>query len=212
MKLYTSTFAPNPRKIETLIKAKGLSIDDINNLEVVFLDIGKGEHQTPEFKKINPLGLLPVLVLEDGTVLNDSQAICKYLDAVLEGDSLMGSDIVHNAKITAMTRNAEFHVMYNMMIAFQHGHPARAVTNRQVTGMSEDSIRRVIESLPYFDHILKDNDYLVNNQLSLADIVLYLGLDFGRINKFKPNDAAVVGENVARFYERIHEKFGLKRS
>lgn len=211
MQLYTSSFPPNPRKVETLIQAKGLNINDIPNLEVIRIDLGKGEHLTPEFKRLNPLGLLPVLVLEDGTVLNDSQAICDYLDAVLAGESLMGSDVVHNAKITAMIRNAEFHVMYNMMLAFQHGHPARASLQPQVAGMREDSLRRVVDSLPYFDKILQDSTYLVADKLSFADIVLYLGLDFGRVMKFKASDSSVVGEHVARFYTMMDEKFGVKK-
>lgn len=210
MKLYTSIFAPNPRKVETLIKAKGLDINDIDNLHIILLDIGKDEHLTPEMLQLNPLGLLPILELEDGTVLNDSQAICEYLDGALEGDSMMGSDPIHAAKITAMTRNAEFHVLYNMMLAFQHGHPARASTN-QVTGMSEDSLNRVKKALPYFDNILKHHDYLVDDQLSFADIVLYLGLDFGRVMKFRAEDASLVGENVAKFYQRMSDKFGVKK-
>lgn len=211
MKLYTISFAPTPRKVELLIRAKELDINEISNFEVVQVDLAKGEQLSPEFKQLNPLGLLPVLVLEDGTVLNDSQAICEYLDDVLEGERMMGSDPVQSAKITAMSRNAEFHVMYNLMLAFQHGHPARANLNPQVSGMSEDSMRRVKNSLPYFDTILQEADYLVDNRLSFADIVLYIALDFGRVMKLKADDGAVVGGNLARFYTMMNEKFGAKK-
>ena len=212
MKLYTADFPPNPRKVDCLIKVKDLDINDIHNLEVINIDIAKGEHKTPEFLAINPLGLLPVLVLDDGTILNDSQAVCDYLDSRLEGNGkrVMGSDTLQRAEITAMTRNAEFHVMYNMMLAFQHGHPARASMGNQVAGMAEDSIERVKQALPYFDAILAKHKYLLCERLTFADIVLYLGLDFGRVMKFSPKDASVVGENVARFYEQMNERFGKK--
>lgn len=211
MKLYTSDFPPNPRKVECLLKAKDLDINNIHNLEVIYLDIAKGETKTPEFLAINPLGLLPVLVLDDGTILNDSQAVCDYLDARLEGNGkrLMGSDMLHQARITAMTRNAEFHVMYNAMLAFQHGHTARA-SQPQVQGMAENSLERIKQALPYFDNILANHKYLLDDRMTFADIVLYLGLDFGRVMKLSPKDASVVGENVARFYAMMNEKFGKK--
>lgn len=212
MKLYTADFPPNPRKVECLLKAKDLEINDIHNLQVIYLDIAKGEHKTPEFLAINPLGLLPVLVLDDNTILNDSQAICDYLDARLEGNGkrLMGSDTLQQARITAMTRNAEFHVLYNVMLAFQHGHPARAGNTHQVEGMAQESLERVKKALPYFDAILANHKYLLDDRMTFADIVLYIGLDFGRVMKLSPKDASVVGEHVARFYAMMNDKFGKK--
>lgn len=211
MKLYTADFPPNPRKVECLLKAKDLDINNIHSLEVVYLDLAKGDTKTPEFLAVNPLGLLPVLVLDDGTILNDSQAVCDYLDSRLEGNGkrLMGSDAVQRARITAMTRNAEFHVLYNVMLAFQHGHPARA-SDPQVAGMAENSLERVKKALLYFDKLLANHKYLLDDRMTFADIVLYLGLDFGRVMKLSPKDASVVGENVARFYEMMNEKFGRK--
>lgn len=212
MKLYTMNFPPNPRKVDLLLKVKELDINDIHNLQVINVDIGKNEQNSPEFLAVNPLGLLPVLVLDDGTVLNDSHAICEYLDSRLAGNGkqVMGSDPIQRAKITAMSRNAEFHVLYNMMLAFQHGHPSRASVGNQVPGMAEESINRVKKALPYFDKLLSSHKYLLGDRLTFADIVLYIGLDFGRVMKFNPKDASVVGEHVARFYAQMSERFGKK--
>lgn len=210
MKLYTHSVPPNPRKIDCLFKAKGVDINEVPNLHIIMVDLTKHEQFSAEFTAINPLNLLPVLVLDDGTIINDSQAICQYLDATIDGVCLMGSEPIQRAKITAMTRNAEFHVMYNAMLAFQHGHPARA-EGRQVTGMADESLQRIKEKLPYFDNILAKNDYLVDNQLTFADIVLYVGLDFARVMKFSPKDSTLVGENVAKFYQRMNEKFALQK-
>lgn len=208
MKLYTADFPPNSRKVEYLVRVKGLELSDIHNLHVIDIDLGKGDQKTPEYSAINPLQLVPVLVLDDGTVLNDSQAICDYLDAHLKGNGkqVMGSDPVQRAQITAMTRNAEFHVLYNMMLAFQHGHPSRATLSPQVPGMAEDSIGRIKKALPYFDGLLAKHKYLLGDRLTFADIVLYVGLDFGRVMKFNPKDATLVGTHVARFYEQMHER------
>lgn len=207
-KLYLTRKAPNPRKVVLLMEAKGINIDDINDIDVIDIDMAKGEHLTEEFKKINPLQLLPVLVLEDGTVLNDSQAICEYLDRVYGERSVMGNDVVQRAQVCSIRRAAEFEVLYNFMLAFQHSHPSKAERIDQVPEFAAKSIARAEKSLPYFDNILKDKEYLVGNQLSYADIVLYIGLDFGRLLKFDPT---AHGEGIARFYKSMNDRFGFNK-
>lgn len=204
--LYLTRKAPNPRKIVLLMQAKGLDIDNIQDLTIVDLDFAKGDQLTPEFVELNPMRTVPVLKLEEGIVLNDSEAICEYLDSVYGDMSLMGSDIVHRARISAMRRIAEFEVLYNFMLAFQHSHPSKAFRVDQVPDLAPKSINRAIEALPYFDKILTDSDYLIDNTLSFADIVLYIGLDFGRILKFKASEH---GAGIARFYERMNEQFNI---
>lgn len=207
-RLYLTRMAPNPRKVVLLLQAKGIDIDDIDDIEVIDIDMAKGEHLTEEFRKINPLQLLPVLVLQDGTVLNDSQAICEYLDRVYGERSVMGNDVVQRAQVCSIRRVAEFEVLYNFMLAFQHSHPSKAHRVDQVPEFAPKSIARAEKALSYFNNILKGNDYLVGNQLSYADIVLYIGLDFGRVLKFDPT---AHGEGIARFYNTMNERFGLKK-
>src|SRR5699024_4490299 len=200
--------APNPRKVIILLQAKGIDIDDIDDIDVIDIDMTKGEHLTEEFRKINPLQLLPVLVLQDGTVLNDSQAICEYLDRVYGERSVMGNDVVQRAQVCSIRRTAEFEVLYNFMLAFQHSHPSKAKRVDQVPEFAAKSIKRAEKVLPYFNNILKDKDYLVGDQLSYADIVFYIGLDFGRLLKFDPT---AHGEGIARFYNSMNERFSLKK-
>lgn len=207
-KLYLTRMAPNPRKVIILLQAKGIDIDDIDDIDVIDIDMTKGEHLTEEFRKINPLQLLPVLVLQDGTVLNDSQAICEYLDRVYGERSVMGNDVVQRAQVCSIRRTAEFEVLYNFMLAFQHSHPSKAKRVDQVPEFADKSIKRAEKVLPYFNDILKDKDYLVGDQLSYADIVFYIGLDFGRLLKFDPT---AHGEGIARYYNSMNERFGLKK-
>lgn len=207
-KLYLTRQAPNPRKVVLLLQAKGIDIDNIDDIDIIDIDMAKGEHLTDEFKKINPLQLLPVLVLEDGTVINDSQAICEYLDRVYGERSVMGNDVVQRAQVCSIRRAAEFEVLYNFMLAFQHSHPSKAHRVDQVPEFATKSIERVVKALPYFNDILKEKAYLVGSQLSYADIVLYIGLDFGRLLRFDPT---AHGEGIARFYKTMNEKFGFKK-
>lgn len=208
-KLYLARKAPNPRKVVILMQSKGIDIDNLDDLEVIDIDMSKDEQLTEEFAKINPLKLLPVLVLDDGTVLNDSQAICEYLDRVYGERSVMGNDVVQRAQVCSMRRIAELEVLYNYMLAFQHSHPSKAARVDQVPEFAIKSVERGIKALPYFDNVLKQNDYLVNNQLTYADIVLYIALDFGRLLKVDPN---AHGEGISRFYKAMNERFGFKKT
>ena len=66
---------------------------------------------------------------------------------------------------------------------------------------------RAIKALPYFEKALEGHDYLVGDQLSFADIVLYIGLDFGKALKVNPTKQ---GDNLAQFYKRMHERFSIQ--
>lgn len=206
-KLYLTRTAPNPRKALILLASKGIDVDDMDDLDVVDIDFATNEQMSEEFTKINPMQTVPVLTLDDGTVLNDSQAVCEYLDRVYGERSVMGNDVVQRAQVCSMRRIAEFEVLYNFMLAFQHSHPSKAQRVEQVPEFVAPSIARAIKALPYFENALKGHDYLVGDQLSFADIVLYLGLDFGKALKVNPNEQ---GENLARFYQMMHERFSIK--
>ena len=206
-KLYVTRTAPNPRKALILLASKGIDVDDMDDLDLVDIDFATNEQMSEAFTKINPMQTVPVLTLDDGTVLNDSQAVCEYLDRVYGERSVMGNDVVQRAQVCSMRRIAEFEVLYNFMLAFQHSHPSKAQRVEQVPEFVAPSIARALKALPYFENALNDHDYLVGDQLSFADIVLYLGLDFGKILKVNPNEQ---GDNLARFYQMMNERFSIK--
>ena len=206
-KLYVTRTAPNPRKALILLASKGIDVDDMDDVDVIDIDFSANEQMSDEFTKINPMQTVPVLILGDGTVLNDSQAVCEYLDRVYGERSVMGNDVIQRAQVCAMRRIAEFEVLYNFMLAFQHSHPSKAQRVEQVPEFVAPSVARAVKALAYFENILEGREYLVSEQLSFADIVLYLGLDFGKVLNVNPNEQ---GENLARFYQMMNERFSIK--
>ncbi|MGB2786407.1 glutathione S-transferase family protein [Psychrobacter sp.] len=206
-KLYVTRTAPNPRKALILLASKGIDVDDMDDVDVIDIDFAANEQTSDEFTKINPMQTVPVLTLGDGTVLNDSQAVCEYLDRVYGERSVMGNDVIQRAQVCAMRRIAEFEVLYNFMLAFQHSHPSKAQRVEQVPEFVAPSVARAVKALAYFENILEGREYLVGEQLSFADIVLYLGLDFGKVLNVNPNEQ---GENLARFYQIMNERFSIK--
>lgn len=206
--LYINRAAPNPRKVLVLMASKGFDIDDMDDLDVIDIDFANNEQMSDAFTAINPMQTVPVLTLDDGTVLNDSQAVCEYLDRVYGERSVMGNDVVQRAQVCAMRRIAEFEVMYNFMLAFQHSHPSKAERINQVPEFVEPSIARAVQAMAYFEQVLEGREYLVTDHLTFADIVLYLGLDFGKALKVNPLEQ---GDNLARFYQQMHERFSIKK-
>ena len=83
MKLYSNTASPFARKCRVIAHELGLKLEEIRTLPV----------QEPEFRRINPLGKIPALVLDDGSVLIDSPVICEYLNSVGGGKFFPGMSI-----------------------------------------------------------------------------------------------------------------------
>jgi glutathione S-transferase len=70
MKLHTNPATPFGRKCQIIAHELGLKLEVVKTLPM----------QDPAFRRINPLGKIPALVLEDGSVLFDSPVICEYLN------------------------------------------------------------------------------------------------------------------------------------
>jgi glutathione S-transferase len=90
LKLYTNPATPFGRKCQVIAHELGLKLEIIKTLPM----------QEPEFRRINPLGKIPALVLDDGSVLFDSPVICEYLNhrgggKFFPGTSLLRQDTGH---------------------------------------------------------------------------------------------------------------------
>ena len=70
MKLYTNPATPFGRKCQVIAHELGLKLEIIKTLPM----------QDPDFRRVNPLGKIPALLLEDGSVIFDSPVICEYLN------------------------------------------------------------------------------------------------------------------------------------
>lgn len=104
MKLYCG-IGPNSYRVRIFLSEKGI---DVPRQEV---DLLKGEHKSPEFLKLNSLGHIPVLALDDGTVITESMAICRYFEELHPEPALFGTDAVSRAKVEMWNRRAEMEVM-----------------------------------------------------------------------------------------------------
>ena len=105
MLLYHDPRAPNPRRVRIFLAEKGVAYDTIE------VSIARGANQTAEFRKKNPIALLPVLELADGRVLRESMAICRYLEELYPEPNLFGTDAWERAQIEQWNRHAELELL-----------------------------------------------------------------------------------------------------
>ena len=101
MKLYNSNFAPNPRRVRIFLAEKGLSIPRVE------VDLAKLEHKTAEFSALNPFQTIPVLELDDGTIISESIAICRYVEELHPEPNLFGATPLERATVEMWQRLLE---------------------------------------------------------------------------------------------------------
>jgi glutathione S-transferase len=181
MKLYDTPLAPNPRRVRWFMAEKG-----IEDLEIVTLNLMKGDQRQPDYVAKTGLPLAPVLELDNGTCIGESLAICRYLESKYPEPNLFGRDPEETAIIEMWTRRAELMVAHPLMNGVRHTHPAMAALEQQDPAVGERSIAAGVRALKVLDRQLADHEWLAADRLTVADIVGFVGIDFGRMIKLKP--------------------------
>ena len=198
MKLYDSRRAPNPRRVRWFLAEKG--VDDV---EVVSLDFFAGDHKTPEYVARAGIAQAPALTLDCGTTITESLAICRYLESVYPEPNLFGADARETALIEMWTRRAEMMAAIPLMLAVRHGHPALAALETQVPAVADNNRQGAEQSMAFFDQRLGQSEWLAGDRITIADGVLFIGMDFARMVKFAPSPEH---QNIARWLTAIRER------
>ena len=198
MKIYSSPVAPSPRKVLIFIAEKG-----IENIEVEDLDIGKMEHKTPEYKKIAPNSRIPALVLDDGQVILETTAICRYLECLYPEPNMFGKDPMEIAQIEMWYSRVSFELMLPLMNGFRHTHPHMSALENQNNEFGLAQRELAVKSLGYYEEVIKEKDFIACDRFSYADIQTVSSLQFlVRLNKIDINDY----KNLSTYINNIAER------
>lgn len=173
MKLYDTPMAPNPRRVRIFMAEKGIEIPTVN------VNLMKGEHRNKEYRALVPNGRVPALELDDGTVLCESIAICRYLESLHPEPNLMGNDALEIAQIDMWTRRLEFELMMPVASAFRHVHPAGAKLETQFKDFGLAMKKVGQRSFAYLNKILADQPYIAGDRYTIADISAICTVQFG---------------------------------
>ena len=184
MKLYSSPVAPSPKKVLVFISEKG-----IKDIEVKDLDIGKMEHKTDEYKKIAPNSRIPALVLDNGDVILETTAICRYLECLHPDPNMFGEDPEEIAQIEMWYSRISFELMMPLMHGFRHTHPHMSALENQNNDFGLAQRELAVKSLQYFDKLILNKEFIACNKFSYADIQAAVSLQFlVRLNRIDIND------------------------
>ena len=200
MKLYTYAGAPNPRRVHIYLAEK--------QIEVPFeqVDLMQGENRRPEFmEKVNVMGGLPVLELDDGSHIAESVAICRYFEALHPAPPLFGRGASEQATIEMWLRRMEFNFMVPVGMVWIHGSPLTARVNKnQIAEMAQQSRRVVERYFGFLDDQLADREFIAGDSYSMADILALCTLDFAaNLNELAHSPEQ---KNLTRWHEAVSSR------
>ena len=176
MLLYDSANpAPNPRRVRIFLAEKGVTVPMRD------VSIAKREQKADAYMALNPLGQTPSLELDNGTVLTESVAICRYFEALHPDPPLFGIGARNLAEVDMWTRRVELRLMTPLGMVWAHTHPFTArVVKPQYTEFGESQRPRVVAAMGEFDRALEGREWLDGERYTIADIALLTTIDFAR--------------------------------
>ena len=204
MKLYDCQIAPNPRRVRIFLAEKGVESERVE------LNIAEGDNLKPDFLAINPRGLLPTLVLDDGTVLDECVAISRWVEETWPNPPLMGTNARDKAFIESRNRHMEIDGFMSVAEIFRNSHPS--FRDRGLPGLSAvPAIPQLVDRgragiARFFERLNSDlgqHPFVAGDQFSIADITALSVVDFAGWVKEKVPQHHV---NTHRWYEAVSKR------
>ncbi len=204
MKFYDCVTAPSPRRVRIFLAEKGLQV------ETEQVDLGAGDQFSPDFRRLNPDCVVPVLELDDGACLTEVLGICRYLEAVQPEPVLFGSTALAQGRVMEWNSKIEQQGLAAMAEAFRNSAPGlkgRALTGpdayEQIPELAKRGRKRVATFLERLDQHLAAQEFVAGGEYSIADITALVFVDFARRGKI---DAAGEVPNLDRWYKAVSSR------
>jgi glutathione S-transferase len=198
MQVYDS-FGPNPRALRMFLLEKGVT------LRSTPVDLLGGENRRGTYLDRNPGGQVPALELDDGRVLGETVAIFEYLEEKHPTPALVGTTAEDRAEARMWQRRIELGITEHLYNAFRYAEGLALFKDRmRVLPEAADGLKAIVrDKLAWLDRLLAGKTFIAGNRFTIADIILYCALDFGRsVGQPIPDDLANVNAWFARVQER----------
>ncbi len=201
MLLYDTKTAPTPRRVRIFLAEKGIEVPTKQ------IDLQKGENLSPEMRAKNPLGKIPVLELDDGTCISESDAICTYFEELHPENPLLGTTPFEKAQIQQWARQVEFGLFMQVGMCFQHSTGYFKDRMTPVPEFGKEAGKNAAKFLKLLERRLADNTYICGESFSLPDIIALCAIDFARVI-----DIRIPAEftNLQRWYESVSSRPSAK--
>ena len=195
MKLYGAPKpAPNPRRVRMFLVEKGIDLPETP------VDMSKREHKSPEYREMNSLGQVPTLLLDDGTAISETVAICRYFEEIQPEPSLFGRTPAEKANVDMWVRRIEFQLMSPVGNFWRHAHPYTAALLNQHKDFGESNREAYSNAQRWLDRELEGHDFIAGDAFSMADICALSTVDFAH---WIGLDIDAGRPNLTAWHERI---------
>ena len=198
MKLFNSV-GPNPKVVRMYMAERGLKIDQKE------IDIIGGENRQSDYVKINPGGGTPALELDNGSIIAEITCICEYLDELEGGSSLIGTTPEERAETRMWVRRIDLGILEPLTNGFRYaeGEPMFKDRMTLITHAASDLKALAQEKITWLDELMNGKDFVCGDRFTLADIMLFVFLEFGMtvgqpLNKDNENICALFEKIAAR--------------
>lgn len=196
MKIIETRTAPNARRVRIFLAEKGIEVEREHR------DLGS--LRSEEFTRLNPYQRVPVLVLDDGTVIAETIAICRYFEELQPEPALFGRGALGRARVEMQHRRVEFGLYLFVQAAFRHLHPSMIeLESPQIPAWGEANKSKALAALQLLDQQLATSRYLAGDEYSIADITALVTVDFMRPARIARPEHL---ENVARWYQDVSSR------
>lgn len=202
MKILETRLAPNPRRVRIFLAEKGIQVPFEE------LDLMKGALKTPEFTKLNRFQRVPVLMLDDGSAIAETMAICRYFEETKPEPALFGKGAKGRAVVEMWNRRMELGLLMNVAQAFRHLHPAMAPLEvPQVAAWGEACKPKALEIMQYLDEELASRKFIAGADYSVADITALVAMDMTKLARIQRPEGL---KNLARWHEEVSARPSAK--
>ena len=174
MILHDLSAGMHPRRVRIFMAEKGIAIE---RREV---DAAGGANALPDFLRLNPLGKLPVLELDDGSAIAESLAICRYLEALHPQPPLMGQTPQVSAQIEMWTLRMDHELSQPIALAFVHSSDFYRGRVEQVPEVAGWARNRALQTMAWLDGELAERSHIAGDDYTLADIVAQCACVLGK--------------------------------
>ncbi|TAL88623.1 MAG: glutathione S-transferase family protein [Candidimonas sp.] len=166
--------SPAPRCLRMFLLEKQLL------LPAVSIDVFAGENRLPAFLAVNPAGQTPALRCDDGSTLGEAVAIAEYLEELYPLPALIGRTPEQRAQSRQWWRRVELNITEFIHNAYHYSDGLRRFSSRiPVLPDAAAGLKSIAQDrLRWLDTLFGAGPYLCGERFTVADIWLYVWLDF----------------------------------
>ena len=190
--------APNPRRVRMYLAEKGLTPPYTD------MDIQKRAHKAADFVAQNSLGQVPTMVLDDGTMIAESVAICRYFEALHPDPPLFGKTPAEQAIVDMWIRRVELQLMNPVGLFWVNAHPLTArLSGQKYKDYGKSQKRRAAERMIWLSNEIGGRDFIAGDTFTMADIIAESTIDFAKFVGIEmPEEATALAAWRARVRAR----------